>query len=213
MKTKAKLTLDFKATTSDYFFALLHFPCYTKLLQPENKAYKELLIWLKDYAQNQQEADRFSSLGELAKKLGINYSSFSKQIKTIYEEILDLNFDSPELFASSNQQLYSLTFESWGNKATFNMGLDVMPKYGERFSFSFVKPKCDCNIFYVEKISHEIENGKQEVTISLISREPNQYLNLLKEKAYLNHEITLKEYFFELPYKLEEKLLRLYKNL
>ncbi|MBL0049680.1 MAG: hypothetical protein IPP32_16480 [Bacteroidetes bacterium] len=213
MKTKSNPTIDFKATTSDYFFALLHFPCYTKLLKADNEPYKDLLRWLINYKQNHEEEERFSSLGEVAKKLGISYSSFSMQIKTIYEDIMDLNFDRPELFSLPNQQLYSLSFEYWGNSCYFNMGLDVMPKFGESFSFSFVKPKCDCNMFYVDKIYHEIQNGKQEVTISLISREPNHYLNLLKDKAYLNHEISLMEYCFDQGYKLEEKLLRLYKNL
>jgi len=213
MKTKANPTNDFKPTTSDYFFALLHYPCYTKLLKADNRPDKELISWLIKHGQKQPEEKLFSSLGELAKKLGISYSSFSKQTQTIYESILDLNYDSPELFASPGQQLYTLSFDSLDNSCYFTMGLDVMPKYGERFSFSFVKPKCDCNIFYVEKIYHEIINGKQEVTITLNSREPNNYLNLLKDKAYLHHDISVMEYHFGERYKLEEKLLRLNKNL
>lgn len=46
MKTKNKPTQEYIALTTDYFFALLNYPSYTKLMQNENKPYNVLLNWM-----------------------------------------------------------------------------------------------------------------------------------------------------------------------
>lgn len=68
-------------------------------------------------------------------------------------------------------------------------------------------------MFYIESVNHEIKNGRQEIAVFLSGGEPNLYLNLLKDKAYLNKEISSNEYYAEEIAKIEEKLLRMYKNL
>lgn len=49
--------------------------------------------------------------------------------------------------------------------------------------------------------------------IYLSAETPNRYLQLLKEKAYLNHDISLMEFISSTNYSLEEKLVKMYRNL
>ncbi len=69
-------------------------------------------------------------------------------------------------------------------------------------------------MFYVTEVDHMIKNNGHEIDIYLSDGWSNNYLKLLKEKAYLHNQISSMEYFTsEIDSELEQKLLRMNKSL
>jgi hypothetical protein len=131
----------------------------------------------------------------------------------MYDDILTLNWDKPDIFIKEGQKRCLLFFDYSGYKASFILGLNPIPKIAEDFDFGFINPKNGGSSYHVEKVYHQIENGEHNITIRLTSREPNIYLQLLKEKAYLRRDITLSEAIYPTTHKLERELIKMYTNL
>jgi hypothetical protein len=211
---KKTIQYEHKASSKEYLVALAYFPGFSKLLNPETKAYKPLFDWLLD---NQNfladENNPLPSLKELATQLGTDSTKVSKHLKMIYEEIYDLNDKQPNLFKKEGQTLCFLSFNYLDQHAHFNLGLNVIPRKGEAFHFYFVKPKNGGDSFHVRDVVHSFENGKQEVRIYLTSEYPIEYMQLLREKAYLHGDISFMELLSEPNFSLRERLVTQFKNL
>lgn len=70
------------------------------------------------------------------------------------------------------------------------------------------------SFFIVRSISHSVSSKGHEIMVYIDTEPTYNYLELLKEKAYLNGHITLNEYY-ESPIgsELKEKLLKRTKSL
>ena len=202
-------------STRDYLYTLYTFPNYLKLLNSKEKPYENLIAWiLQKEVFLDDDSYSLPTLGIIAKELNIASSKVTLYLKQIYEDIIDLNWNQPQLFTRPSQTLCYLNFKHWGNYQNFFIGLDVIPRIGEHFNFQFVKPKLDCSSFHVNDVDYEITSKGQEVRISMASGSNNNYLKLLKERAYLKRDISLHEYFdMEIDYKLKDKLVKIYSNL
>lgn len=203
-----------KASTKEYLVALKNYPCFTKLLNPEGKPYKVMYDWLMEMQIFLADEDtRLPSFKEIAAELKIDSAKVAKFVRMIYDDITDLNEKQPNLFCGQGQKLCSLSFKYIDAYAHFNLGLDVIPKPGEAFHFYFVKPKNGGQTFHVTDVAHHYENGEHQIWVYLNSEYPIAYMQLLKEKAYLNREISFMELLSASNFSLEEKLVKLYRNL
>jgi len=202
-----------KATSKEYLVALIYYPCFRKLLQTENSIYQELNRWLSENENSLlAEETALPSLKDIAKDLQIKTSRLTKNIKSIYEDIIDLNEKQPFLFKKKHQKLCFLSFNYLNQYAHFNLGLDVIPKVGDGFHFGFIKPINGGDSFHVKDVVHSYENGVHEVCIYLTSEYPIGYMQLLKEKAYLHRDISFSELLSSTNFSLEEKLVKMHKN-
>jgi hypothetical protein len=104
-------------------------------------------------------------------------------------------------------------FNYLGCYGYFNLGLENIPREGERFDFYFIQPKVGSSRFWVKDVQHEIIDGRQIITLKVTHEDPNLYLRLLREKAHLNGEIEWGEYYGFLRYDTEKRLVKLYRNL
>jgi hypothetical protein len=213
MKEKT-IKYEHKASTKEYLVALAYSPYFTKLLNPQGKSYLELHKWLiENEAALSSEDTPVPSIKDIGLALKVDSTKISKQLKLIYQDIHSLNEKSPELFKREGQKLCSLSFNYLDCNAHFNLGLDIIPRIGEAFHFWFIKPINGGTTFHVNDIVHSYDKGLHETWIYLSAETPNGYLQLLKEKAYLNHDISLMEFISSTNYSLEEKLVKMYRNL
>ena len=201
-------------SAKDYLLALSQFPIYTRLLDPSNKSYEKIYIWLLDNEKRLLDEDAsFPAVRDIAKECGIEPSKVTKHLKAIYNEIHQLNNDFPDKFVGENQKLCLMTFKYMDNYNSFNLGLNIIPKVGENFIFPFIKPQSGGDYFVIQRIYHSIENGKQSINIYLGTDQPILYLQLLKEKAYLNRAISSMDYIGSIDSELQKRLVEMYKNL
>lgn len=205
---------EHKASTKEYLVALAYMPHFTRLLNPERKEYRQVYDWL--LANETTLADEnkpLPSVKNIAAELKLDSAKISKQIKLIYHDIHSLNEKSPSLFKQDGQKLCFLSFNYLDSYAHFNLGLDIIPRIGEAFHFWFVKPINGGTSFHVKDVVHSYDKGFHETSIYLTSEYPNGYLQLLKEKAYLNHDISFMELLSSTNFSLEEKLVKWHRNL
>lgn len=216
MKTKKNLVqFEHKPSTKEYLIALSYYLGYVKLLESQNKPYKPLFDWLiknEDFLLN--EDNRITSVKKISEELKIPPTQITGYIKTIYNEIHELNGKSPERFKQEGQILCFLSFKNHNQHAHFNLGLYVIPRIGETFYFGFIKPKNGGWMFHVDDIVHSVErNNPHEVYVYLTSDYPITYLKLLKEKAYLHKDIGFDELLSLSDYTSQEKLIKMHKSL
>lgn len=203
---------EYSGRTKDYLLALTDYPCFTQQLPLENKPYAKLANWLLENEMNLRgENRRIPTAAEIAKQCNTEASKTTQQIRMIYQDIVELNWNEPRKFIKKDQKMCCLRFNYLNRYASFYIGLKEIPRVGESFEFWFVLPKTGGRYFYVKNIGHEIKNDEQLITISLTAEQPYLYLQLLKEKAYLNRQISLEEYLFD-NYLLEEKLIQMFEH-
>lgn len=213
MKEKS-FKYEHKASAKEYLIALAYCPFFTRLLDSANKPYRQLHNWLMANDTSLADEDKpLPSLKEIALELQTDSTKISKQLKLIYHDILLLNDKYPDLFKREGQKLCSLSFNYLDCSAHFNLGLDIIPRIGEAFHFWFITPINGGSRFHVNDVVHSYDKGFHETWIYLSAETPNGYLKLLKEKAYLNRDISLTEFLSLTNYSLEEKLVKMYRNL
>lgn len=202
-----------KASTKDYLIALAYYPNLVKLLDTSNKPYKELVNWLLEKEKSVlKDEPSIPTIKDLSATLGIENTKVTKYLKLIYDDIFDLNSNHPLLFKKEGQILCNLSFNYFEQYCTFSIGMGAVPRIGEHLEFFFIKAKLGCSGYYIHKVYHDIECTGQNVMISFSAEAPNNYFNLLKEKAYLNNEISFRDLINE-ESELKETLIRLYRNL
>lgn len=212
---KNKIKYEHKAATKDYLRAIINFPKFGKLLIDQDKTYHKLLEFL---IQNEihfnHEDTPWPTIKELSLNLGISASRLTSQVREIYEDILSLNSDHPKKFVNEGEIQCYLSFKYFDSYQGFNLGLKMVPRKGERFHFGFIEPKIGCSLYHVANIYHDWENGGHTITINFTTEYPNQYLNLIKEKAYLRGEISFWELIDrEIDSDLEKNLVKMFANL
>jgi len=201
-------SLEYTPSSKDYLLALGQFPNYLKLLSPEGKSYQKLHTWLLEHEDLLNRNDKYPSIKEITSELFINSTKLKKYLAAIYDDILNLNETSPQLFVGNEQTLCFLHFTHFVNHRYFYLGLNAIPRIREIFEFYFIKPIVGTGFFTVRSISHSVNSKGHEIMIYLDTEPTYDYLELLKEKAYLNRQITFYEYH-ERPIgdELKEKLL------
>jgi hypothetical protein len=207
---------EYKADSRDFLDALMDNTHYCGLLRDFEKeaTYGRLLDWILSYKPILTDTKKkLPDLKEIYKMAGIPYSHIGTDLRDIYFAIFKLNIDDPRKFRDRDEKLCHLLINYFGQRVRFRLGLNIIPRAGDKFIFSFVKPILGGDIFWVKNIKHEIYNGGQMVTIVMEGEPTNLYLQLLTEKAFLNDTINGQEYYGVLKDDTREKLLKLYKNL
>lgn len=203
-----------KPKTQEYLIALFYFPSALKLLKPKNSQQESLIAWFLEKEKYLSD-DSFDlpSIKALSAELGVSNNVMSRLLKDLYEAIFELNFESPLLFKKANEVLCYLHFSYLGNKVSFTASLTHIPHAGEGFSFFFMMPILGWSSFWVKNVYHAYDDSGQRVTLILSPDQPNTYLDLLREKAYLKKEISFTDFKrTEIDHEMENKLLGLNKD-
>ena len=202
-----------KPNTREYFVALADYPKFIKILNPEGETYRKLYDWMIENSDMlASEHSTLPLIKDISAKLKIEAPKIAKQFQMIYNDIVDLNEKQSNLFCEPNRKLCLLTFNYFESYAQFYLGLEIIPREGESFSFSFIYPQNGGRTFYVKRVSHFYEKDGHGINIDLDFQLPSHYLRLLKEKALLHNEISFSE-FQTNSVILEENLLKQHRSL
>jgi hypothetical protein len=200
---------EYKAKTQEYLIALFYFPSALKHIEPTEPIKKALVSWFLDKEKYvADESYDLPSIKALGDELGFSNAKLSRQLKELYFDVYNLNMEKPLLFVKENEILCHLLFGHNGNSASFSVGLKLIPRKEESFNFFFIKPIIGYASFWVKQVYNEYDDFGQRVTLKLSMDYPNGYLNLLRDKAFLNREITFGELIkSEIEHELQERLL------
>jgi hypothetical protein len=134
-------------------------------------------------------------------------TNIKKYLTQIYEDILSLNYDSPELFRNRNYHRYLLHFRHLDHCYNdFNIWLPTELNRFDRFTFSFIQGKVDWGYFWVKDILHIHEYGEIKTFVYMAACSPNIYRELLLHKADFLREISVDEKYSLSEYQMDEKL-------
>jgi hypothetical protein len=183
---------------------------YVKLLNTEDKPYKSLVEWIVKRSSISYNV-RYPSLKTIGASIGINGQMVTKHIKTIYDDIIELNNSNIDLFIKPGDIVCCFSFKAYRRSGYFYIGLKTIPRIGEKFEFDFMLPMVGADMFYIRDINHTIIKGVHEIDVTATGHEQFLYLKLLREKAYLTKYISWDEFygFQEDEEKVNQKVLKM----
>jgi hypothetical protein len=208
MEAAKKHVYHHKSNSREYLYSLIEFSSYCKLIENVNRPEASLLRWIVNFDRIRTEETLIPDIKTVAKEIGIPYGHVSKYLHDIYYEIHELNANEPRKFLNKDETICCVDFNYIGAFASFNIGFTHIPRVGDQIRFGFIKPKIGSDRFWVKDILHEKIDGLHLITLNLTYEEPNAYLQLLKEKAYLNRELDWMEYRTELSLAEKDRLIK-----
>ena len=130
----------------------------------------------------------------------------TKWLGRIYDDIFELNYEQPELF-KGNGVRHKLHFRyTHGTAAWLKLWLKATPRIHETFHCYFVKAKVRVESFWVKEVSHNIENGEQEIDVFLEGGFINRYREWLLDRAQFEGYLSFQEIFELKDYQIDEQL-------
>lgn len=210
-RTKERKKITYQARSIDIFLSLESMPKWANiLLSQSSKPYLTFLQWLVDcnFLQGREEKIQMQAL---SKEFGqANTSKITKWLKEIYEDILDLNFNKPELFVEGGikQEYY---IQKYDNSVNLTMWLPNVPRKYESFEIPFLRGKFGSDYFWVTQVNHIIDNNEYKVSIWLKGGFVNTYREMLLERALFEGHLGLSDDFEKYDFELDKELIKLYK--
>jgi hypothetical protein len=198
-----------KPATKEIFFSLSSMPQWSKILlgQKEN-TYTAFLKWLID--KNYLIGEKDISIKNIAKAFGADTPKITKWLAQIYEDLLVLNEEQPELFKREGTR-HELHFRYYDSYAFITIWLQSTPRIHERFSFYFLKARLGSNFFYVHDVEHIIGKGGHTVSIGLAAGFVNRYREQLVDRAEFEGMIDFGETLNPFTRDLDDKLRKWYR--
>lgn len=185
---------------------------WLSLLKGKNKKYDLLLDYLEKLGEEDKldldDYDRksYQSSG-ISETTGVKLANIKKYLTQIYEDILALNYDYPELFKEGHPHRYSLYFRHLDHCYNdFNIWLPTELHRFDRFNFPFIAEKVDWGYFWVKSIMHIHEYGQCKTLIEMAAGSANIYRELLLDKADFMSEISINDIYSLTEYQMDEKL-------
>lgn len=209
-RTKERRKILHEPSTLETFYCLCSMPMYSKILAEQNtgKPYSDFLHWMLKTNFYDDQTGKIT-----IKKIATDYKGDSKKItkwiKSIYEEVFELNYNKPELFQRDGVKL-SMYIKYYDNVVSFYTSLPVLPREFETCRFPFVKSKVGIEYFWVKKVEHEIVENTSNVTIWLAGGTVNKYREFALDKALFHSRIHFMEVYDKHDFELDEDLKRIY---
>jgi hypothetical protein len=172
-------------TPKGVFRDLISMSWSLKYFLNKGKDYDKIIKYIID--KNLCEIDSIPSIKEVLLDLGISYSSFSRQILKLYEDIRideEFQFEKPSVIynfnLSYNKKRLTISFKD----------LPVIPRIGETVHVPFFEEYTKYSYFYVKKISHRFYNGIQSVVIQLEEGSYNLFWHFRRDEAFLKNQLS-----------------------
>lgn len=152
-------------STHEIFYCLCTMPKYSELLLKErpNEVYSEFLRWMIDNIYYKERKGK-TTIKSIALEFNSNASITTKWLRTIYDDIFQLNNDKPELFVQSGNYV-CLYMHHNDNRCSFATSLLVMPREHETVKFPFIKAKVGNDWFWVKNVEHIISYNEPTVNV------------------------------------------------
>ncbi len=209
-RTKAKKEIHYKPDNRELILGLSSMPKWSAiLLQNNDKPYKAFLEWLlaNDFLKSQPNNTKVKTLSDSS---GFNYPKVTKWLREIYDDILKLNCDSPDLFKEEGikHEFYACNYD---DNVNFTIWLPVTPRLHEACEFRFLKAKLGTDQFWVSHVSHVIGNDETVISIWLKGGFVNYYREMLVHRAMFEGQMGFSQALFDYDFKVDEELKKIYR--
>lgn len=207
---KARKKVIHQSDTKEYFMCLSSMPAWSEVLVDNtDKPYKSFLMFLleKNFYDYRQER---LMIKQIVADYGSDTSKITKWLKQIYEDIVELNFDKPELFKTDGIK-HTLYCKYYDSHFSFTTWLMATPRIYEDFEFRFAQSTTGTSNFYVEKIKHSLEENEHNISIWLKGGFVNKYRELLYDRAEFHGVINLFDTFHKQDFEIDDELRKHYK--
>ena len=212
-RTKQSLPEKYIPSTKDVEISLFYEYQWIGLLAGRSKPYDHIingLLEIGEYWNSEESRQKHGkfTIKWFAERLNETPAHVNKWLHAIYDDLLDLNFDEPELFATEGEILCSFLLSGYsdGHLRLINFGVPVLPRVGETLNFIFARAAVGCDYFYVNEILYERELGKTKIEIVCKAGTMyNKYRELLLDKARFLDDIDFRTEYDARPY-LDEML-------
>ncbi|MGC4128515.1 MAG: hypothetical protein QM564_02925 [Bergeyella sp.] len=195
-----------KASTIEYLHCLQNMTKWSELLLSQNngKEYNEFLKWIleQDYF-----AEEHMTITQISKLSGYPSTKISKWLQEIYNGILELNENHPELFYTESGIEVLLYIRYYDNYCSFWLTVPAIPRVYETFDFFFIKAKIGWNSFWVKDVQHSIDNNKSSVCIFLEGGILNKYREFAVEKALFENKISFTDQYDKFDFQIDDLIL------
>lgn len=201
-----------KPSTHDIFVSLRSMTAFSQILfdNIQDKPYKFFLQWLLNNKYFEEDDRRFS-IKAMAEAFRDKTTKVTLWLHNIYEDILTLNAEQPELFYTDGIKLY-LSFTYFGNHCSFQLSMPVMLREFELIQFYFLHAKLGTSRYWVKSINHEIEYNSITIYVFLEGGFPNRYREFTVDKALFQGKIGLMPVLQGSSFDIDKRLNDLYRN-
>jgi hypothetical protein len=197
--TKARVPEPYKAHNPEILRSIFNQPQWLNLLFYKDKPYEKLLthfLFLSKLMDEEKQTD--TSIKGISFAVGEKTATVAKWIPMIYNDIYNLNVESPELFKAPGIR-YDLYFHStFYTSAFFTLWLNKPLSLYDRFSGS--------SSFWVERVSHSYVWGEHQVNVTLNSGSHNSYRDYILDQAEFHNLIGLLERYSLTEYQMDDRL-------
>ena len=178
------------------------------LLKDSNKNYNPLIDFLQDFSRNLNSETELPQIKLIASKLKIQSAKVTKLLQSMYNDIWDLNNESPELFKVENRYRYDFSFyDNHLDRQWFTLWLPNNLVVGNGFYWHFLEGKFSTSAFYIYEINHKYKNGELTARVICKSSQYNKYKTLLYEKAAFLNLLTPEDQYRKKDDELREIIL------
>jgi hypothetical protein len=210
MKSMKRELRIHEPTTKEIYFCLSRAIEWCEIIAKNTigKPYNDFLKWLIEHQFfKTKENVTVKWLSEEFKKPARNIKQWISQI---YDDIFELNDNSPELFLKDGIRV-SLLFNSHDNFTGFDISVRSVPRENETVRFPFVQAKIGMELFWVDKVDHSFST-EQEISIWLIAGFPNRYRKFALDKAEFQGEISFWDLQEKYSFELDDTLRKIYRH-
>ena len=206
MRIKERVRIIHHPSTQEIFTCIASMPQWSRLLfqQRPHKPYNDFLKWLINTNFLKEKNERIT-IKMMAAGFKGDATKVTKWIHAIYDDILELNDEQPQLFQTAGIPV-SLTMKYDDNYCYVNSSLPVLPREYESFRFPFVKAKMGIEHFWVKNVSQMIEADTTQITISLYGGELNRFREFALDKALFQGWIHFMDIYQKHPLEIDKEL-------
>jgi hypothetical protein len=209
--SKHRAPEPYKAHNPEILTSIFNQPQWLNLLFNKNKPYEKLLthfLSLSKLMDEEKQTD--TSIKGISFAVGEKTATVAKWIPLIYNDLYNLNAESPELFKAPGKR-YDLYFHStFYTSAYFTLWLDTPLHLYDRFSFGFIDAKIRSTSFWVERVSHSYVWGEHQINVTLNSGTHNKYRDYILDQAEFHRLIGLLERYSLPEYQMDERLREIF---
>lgn len=170
-RSKERIKILHEPSTHEIFMCLSCMPKWSEILLSHGagKPYKPFLKWLLEarFFPNREEK---ITVKKLASDFKTDTSKVTKWLRQIYDDIIELNFEKPDLFCSASKIKVQLHMKAFDNYCSLFVSLPVLPREFESFRFSFVRGALGIDFFWVKKVEYLIEDDNTNITVLVTRR-------------------------------------------
>lgn len=180
---------------------------FAKKLLKENNSYNNILDYLIKQDFYYDEDKPMPTIKEMLQELSYTYTNFKKEVFRLYFDLIDEDYEEKYDLFYMNEIEYRFSIKSYDNYAFFTIKtLNEIPRVGETIEIPFFNAKLQSTLFYVERVKHEFQDGKQIIYIFLKNGLYNLFWHYRKDEAELKREVSIHDLIHLPEYTLQKKL-------